>query len=144
MTENGPSINLSALLDAACGEKLPATTADKTPDADAALRRLADLLRNPDQVPPIGTKIADVMRGCFQRTAEDIERLSREHYDRAVELQQEAQTFAAIVRDAGEVLCARIEREAARGFQVSEVMTLARVLVRQDPPESPGGASQAR
>lgn len=111
----------------------PQANGELRPDLLAQLARLLD---NPP-VPKIGVEAASAMRRCFETVASDVERLAAEHVRRSTELQQEAQTFAAVVRGAGEKLCHQIEQEALRGFQISKIVTTAQQMMAE-PAESGG------
>lgn len=101
------------------------------------MEELARLISKPPAVPKIGLMASGSMRKCFETVIEDVDRLVREHVERATALQQEAETFTAVIREAGEKLCARIEQEAVRGCQVSQVMRAAREMIETViPPDS--------
>ncbi len=93
------------------------------------LSELLDLLQKPMIVPTIGVDAASAMEQCYEAVAKEIDGLAQEHVNRALALQQEIQTFAVIIRESGKTLCARIEQEAARGYQIASVVKAARSAV---------------
>lgn len=97
------------------------------------LAGLLRLIQEPPKVPEVGVAAAQAMENCFETTARDIEQIAQDAVDRALALQQEAKSFASILRQSGSILCGRIEREATRGFQVSMLMREARKMVEEVP-----------
>jgi len=112
------------------------TIMDDSPKSDVALpdnlmQELAKIVGEAQRVPKVGTDAAAGMRACFEQVASDIERVSLEHKARADEIHQEALSFASVVRKAGDVLCAQIEREAIRGYKVSKALHFTRQMVQE-------------
>lgn len=103
------------------------------------LTKLLQAIDVPPEPPKIGAAAAQAMRNCFDQTAKDIELLATDAVDRALQIQAEAKVFAEILRDAGRVLCDRIELEASRDAQISQIMRTARSVIAssQAPPEPP-------
>lgn len=104
------------------------------PESDRrVLDKLLENIEVPGVSPQIGIAAAQAMHNCFEQTARDIEQLALDGVDRAMAIQQEAKVFADVLRESGKVLCDRIEAEAARGAQISEVMRVARSAVLATP-----------
>lgn len=114
-------------------DKLPVSREVQTP---SMMEELARVIERPPKLPKIGADASDSMRRCFETVAADIEQLAAEHVERAAQLQQEALSFSAIIREAGERLCEKIEQEALRGFQISKIMTTSRQMLTD--PAKPG------
>lgn len=101
-------------------------------------QRLADLLRHIKEAPPptpkVGVDAAQNMRNAYSTVVADIRRVAQDHVDRAVALQQESESFCAIVEQAGMRLCEKIEAEAVRGYQVSTIMREVRAALVEPAP----------
>lgn len=126
-------------------ERLPPTflhtEAPRKVQTPSMMEELARVIERPPKLPKIGADASDSMRRCFETVAADIEQLAAEHVERAAQLQQEALSFSAIIREAGERLCEKIEQEALRGFQISKIMTTSRQMLTDPakPGENPPG-----
>lgn len=124
-------------------ESLPRAVFPKPTLLDAGrLEDLAALIRKPIEVPGIGEAAAQAMNNCFETVARDVLAIAHDGVDRANHLLQEAETFAAIVRSNGEVLCDRIRSEAIRGLKISEVMRVARDVIGEAMPTDRVGADK--
>lgn len=110
-----------------------------TPIAAAdPLAELATLIGSASRTPEIGMKASQAMMQCFEATATEIERLAQDGLDRAMENQQEARSYASVLRQSGELLCRKIEAEAGRTRQIALVMGEARAkLAAPEPPGAP-------
>jgi len=116
----------------------PRVTPPEIETQSIAPNPLAELLKivekfPSDAVPKAGVLASQAMENCFETTARDMEKLGQDHVDRALALQQQIQSFCTIVRESGRALCATIERESARDYQVSMVMRHAREVIALPP-----------
>lgn len=111
----------------------------------SVLDELARLIGGPArQVPRIGIEASQMMKRAFETAAADIERLAQESVDRAALAQQEAISYANVLRQSGELLCGKMEDEAARCFQISEVMRHTKELLGEKPPAAPVAPTETR
>lgn len=114
--------------------RTPAPASQVHSESDrVVLDELAKVLDAQQPAPKVGLDASASMKSCYETVAVDIERLAQEAVDRALAIQQEAQTFAAVIREAGAELCARIETETTRGYQISSIMRTAQKMASTPP-----------
>lgn len=101
-----------------------------------ALEALDRLIAEPPQMPKIGLDASAMMTQAFETVASDVERLAKEAVDRALGLQQEARSYAEVLRQSGRILSDKIESETLRACQISLVMRRAQEELAR-PPDTP-------
>lgn len=115
----------------------PAAVVDHQP-GPGPLDGLMDLLKAGPRPPEVGVAAAQAMRQCFEAAASDIEKIAAEGVESAKLVEQEAKSFAAIIREHGENLCKRVEDQSARTRQVSLVLREVAKLIAE--PAAPTAA----
>lgn len=73
---------------------------------------LARMIAEPPRVPQIGLMASEAMMRGFEQYAAEIEKVAQEGVERALAVQQEAVSFASVIRASGRLLCDKIEGEA--------------------------------
>lgn len=93
------------------------------------LAELAKLIKVPSDIPPIGVDAALKTAKCFEIVAADIRAIAADRVQAALELQQEAETYATVLLEAGKVLAARVSAESARAYKLSQILREAREVI---------------
>lgn len=98
------------------------------PDDDP-LAALARLIAQPPKVPQIGAAAAEAVRRAAEAAIADIVAVAKSNVDRALELQQQVESYVSTIRQSADHLCAQIEDQTTREYQISMVMreTMARL-----------------
>lgn len=84
------------------------------------LAKLAELIKHPPMVPPIGDNASRGMREMFEAVAVEMEAVARDAVAKAESNLQEVLSYASVIRQSGDRLCARIESEAIRMLQMRD------------------------
>ena len=108
----------------------PATALEVRPDR---MQELADMIGTASPVPQLGAEASARMREAFTNIATDIRGIAKKRLEEALALQQEAETYATVILNAGDVLCRMIERDATRVDMASKVIRKAQEIIEQTP-----------
>lgn len=93
------------------------------------MAKLGDLIKVPPDVPAIGADAALKVAKCFEVVAADVRAIAADRVQAAAELQQEAETYATVLLEAGKVLAARVSAESARAYKLSLLLREAREVI---------------
>ena len=85
--------------------------------------------QHPPDVPPIGVDAALKTAKCFEIAAADVRAIAADRIKAAQELQQEAETYATVLEQAGKVLASRVSAESARAYKLSMILREAREVI---------------
>ncbi len=118
--------------DVALAERPAVSVADEAAAASHVaelMEKLAELIHVPQNVPPIGADAALKVSKCFEVVAADVRAIAADRVKAAVELQQEAETYATVLLEAGKVLATRVSAESARAYKLSLLLREAREII---------------
>lgn len=108
------------------------------PAAEKLLARIARSFAQP--VPKVGRDAAANIRLAFATLANDIESAAAEASERAKAVEDEARSYASVIRQAGEVLCSKIENEVTGTYRLSVALReLRKELGPAQPPAAETG-----
>ena len=98
------------------------------------LAKLADLIKVPPDVPPIGADAALKILKCFEIVAADVRAIAADRVKAAEELRDEAESYAVVLLEAGKVLATRVSAESARAYKLSHILQEAREVIAGSAP----------
>lgn len=93
------------------------------------LAELAKLIRVPSGIPPIGVDAALKVSKCFEIVAADIRAIAADRVKAAMELQEESESYAVTLLEAGKFLAGKVSEEAARAYKLSQILREAREII---------------
>lgn len=104
------------------------------PGLSDLMTQLEVMLGQPPRAPVMGLDAAVKIASCFEIVAADVEAIAADRVKAVLGLEQEAKSYASVLRNAGAYLSDRIKAEAARAYKLSLILRETRTLLNVEAP----------